>query len=99
MGKIIHYTNSQEYKILQKKPKRKIHRILQNTKVSKQLPWLIDSSSINMSLHKFPKSTTSPFQYRQLFVNIKESLMDYKFLYADGSKLVFDTISQQKTEL
>ena len=41
----------------------------------------------DMWLDKFPKSITSPFQYRQLFANIREFLADHQFLYIDGSKL------------
>ena len=48
-----------------------LHRIIRNNessdfanyitlRISKHPPWLLDSSSIDMSLQKFPKSITSP---------------------------------------
>ena len=38
-----------------------------------------------MSLHNLSKSITSLLEYTELFANIKESLVDYKFLYTEGS--------------
>lgn len=59
---------------------------IEDYNIPKVPPWKLDRPLIDLSLTKFPKTSTDSLVFQNLFGELRDKYSDYRDIYTDGSK-------------